>query len=786
LNAPVSSADGALTAAASGQPTGLSDGGIGNGLFNETLGLLPQQSFNAANYWVDVGFVPTAVQNTAPTVTPIVLSTNEDAPVLGIDLLATAQDADGDALGLTLQGVVASDGRVVAFNLAPTGVVSLEPNQFNDLKAGQNVTVTIAYAVSDGVNAAVDSTAMLEVAGRNDAPIAAPDSATTTEAAIVSGNVLSGPGADSDPDGDVLTVTAVNGGGLSGPIILASGARVTMSASGDFVYDPNGAFDALVTGQSATDSFTYIVSDGVAEATALATLTIQGIGAPGLSLVGNNSSNLLNGGDGDDMLSGLGGNDTLNGGGGNDTVLGGAGNDLIDGGEGDDLFIVAGSEAQGDTIAGGAGTNTLRVDAAGGALILNRTTLLSDITVFDGSGQAVRGTSAGNVLDFSTFATVTGVTAIEGLGGNDRIVGTVGGDLIDGGTGNDTLNGGGGNDTMLGGAGNDLIDGGEGDDLFLVRGTEAQGDTIAGGAGTNTLRVDAAGGALTLNRTALLSDITVFDGSGQAVRGTNAGNVLDFSIFATVTGVTAIEGLGGNDRIVGTVGDDVIDGGTGNDTLLGGEGNDLFVIRGTEAQGDVIQGGPGVNTVRVDAAGGALTLNRTTLISDVAVFDGAGQIVRGTNGANVLDFSVFGTVTGVAAIEGLGGNDRIVGTAGNDVLNGGSGYDTLIGGGGNDTMTGGTEADTFLFRAGIATGDTLILDFDAAGNDAIRFEGYSFGAADPSTLSTQARRDAVRNATTFADGDAVIDLVALGDAGTIRLVGVTALAFASTEDFVFG
>jgi Ca2+-binding RTX toxin-like protein len=262
--------------------------------------------------------------------------------------------------------------------------------------------------------------------------------------------------------------------------------------------------------------------------------------------------------------------------------------------------------------------------------------------------------------------------------------------------------------------------------------------------------------------------------------------VLDFSIFATVTGVTAIEGLGGNDRIVGTVGDDVIDGGTGNDTLLGGEGNDLFVIRGTEAQGDVIQGGPGVNTVRVDAAGGALTLNRTTLISDVAVFDGAGQIVRGTNGANVLDFSVFGTVTGVAAIEGLGGNDRIVGTAGNDVLNGGSGYDTLIGGGGNDTMTGGTEADTFLFRAGIATGDTLILDFDAAGNDAIRFEGYSFGAADPSTLSTQARRDAVRNATTFADGDAVIDLVALGDAGTIRLVGVTALAFASTEDFVFG
>ncbi len=658
LSAPVSSAGGALTAPASGQPTGLSGGGIGNGLFNETLGLLPQQSFNAANYWVDVGFAPTVVQNTAPTVTPIVLSTNEDAPVLGIDLLAAAQDPDGDALGLTLQDVVASDGRVVVFSLAATGVVSLDPNQFNDLKAGQNVTVTVAYAVGDGVNAAVSTTATLEVAGRNDAPIAAPDVATTTEAATVSGNVLTGAGADSDPDGDVLTVTAVNGGGLSGPIILASGARVTMSASGDFVYDPNGAFDALLTGQSATDSFTYVVSDGVAEATAVATVTIEGIGVSGLSLVGNNSNNLLNGGDGDDTLSGLGGRDTLNGGGGNDTLFGGTGNDVMNGGEGDDLFIVAGIEGQADTISGGAGINTLRVEAAGGAPTLTRTTLFSDITVFEGSGQAVRGTSAADVLDFS--------------------------------------------------------------------------------------------------------------------------------VFATVTGVSAIEGLGGRDLIVGTSGNDVIDGGSGNDTLIGGEGDDLFVVRGVEAQADTIEGGAGVNTVRVDAAAGALTLTNTTLMSEVSVFDGSGQIVRGTTGSNVLDFSVFGTVTGVAAIEGLGGSDRVIGTSGNDVIDGGSGRDTLNGGGGDDTMTGGTDADTFLFRAGIATGDTLILDFDAAGNDIIRFEGYSFGAADPSTLSTQARRDAVRNATTFADGDALIDLAALGDAGTIRLAGVAALTFTSTEDFVFG
>jgi Ca2+-binding RTX toxin-like protein len=51
----------------------------------------------------------------------------------------------------------------------------------------------------------------------------------------------------------------------------------------------------------------------------------------------------------------------------------------------------------------------------------------------------------------------------------------------------------------------------------------------------------------------------------------------------TLTGGDAyaetINGLGGNDQIIGGAGNDLITGGLGNDTLLGGAGNDRYFFR---------------------------------------------------------------------------------------------------------------------------------------------------------------------------------------------------------------
>lgn len=111
----------------------------------------------------------------------------------------------------------------------------------------------------------------------NFAPIAVNDVANTSESATVAGNLLAN---DSDPNGDALTLVSVEGD-ESGTVQLASGATVTYSVDGGYVYDPNGAFDSLYDGQSATDSFIYVVSDGNGGfAQATASITIAGQGTP--------------------------------------------------------------------------------------------------------------------------------------------------------------------------------------------------------------------------------------------------------------------------------------------------------------------------------------------------------------------------------------------------------------------------------------------------------------------------------------------------------------------------
>jgi VCBS repeat-containing protein len=88
-------------------------------------------------------------------------------------------------------------------------------------------------------------------------------------------------GNDTDvDDGDTLTVTAVNGqaGNVGMQITLASGALLTVNPDGSYIYDPNGRFESLPEGVTATDSFTYMLRDSEgAASTAAVTITIVGV-----------------------------------------------------------------------------------------------------------------------------------------------------------------------------------------------------------------------------------------------------------------------------------------------------------------------------------------------------------------------------------------------------------------------------------------------------------------------------------------------------------------------------
>ncbi len=112
----------------------------------------------------------------------------------------------------------------------------------------------------------------------NNSPNAVEDNFSTDEDTILSDSVLTN---DSDPDvGDTLTATEVNGvaADVGSQVTLGSGALLTLNGDGTFVYDPNEQFESLNDGESATDSFTYTISDGNGGTdTATVTITIDGV-----------------------------------------------------------------------------------------------------------------------------------------------------------------------------------------------------------------------------------------------------------------------------------------------------------------------------------------------------------------------------------------------------------------------------------------------------------------------------------------------------------------------------
>jgi len=146
------------------------------------------------------------------------------------------------------------------------------------LSTGNSTTDSFTYTVSDGHGGTDTATVAIIINGVDDTPgnrlpTAGNDAATTDEDHPVT---VAAPGVldnDSDPDGDILAVTAVNTGGTVG--------AVTWSPDGSFTYDPDEQFESLQGGISTTDSFTYIVSDGNGGIdTADVTITVNGVNDP--------------------------------------------------------------------------------------------------------------------------------------------------------------------------------------------------------------------------------------------------------------------------------------------------------------------------------------------------------------------------------------------------------------------------------------------------------------------------------------------------------------------------
>ena len=180
--------------------------------------------------------------NDAPTIPPVTLTPIvEDSGATIItqnDLLASANDVDGDVLTATGLTITAGSGTLVDNGDGTWSYTSA---------ANDDSTVSFSYDVTDG-NALVANTATLDITPVNDAPVAADDSFATSEDNSLRISTIDLLANDSDVDGDTLTVNFTP---ISGP----ANGTLSVNSVGSFRYTPDADFNG-------TDSFTYEITDG--------------------------------------------------------------------------------------------------------------------------------------------------------------------------------------------------------------------------------------------------------------------------------------------------------------------------------------------------------------------------------------------------------------------------------------------------------------------------------------------------------------------------------------------
>ncbi len=136
---------------------------------------------------------------------------------------------------------------------------------FDYLPAEETATDIFSYTITDEAGESSTSKITITVTGQNDGPIAvALTQETNEETAIDIVPVFT------DPDSSDSHSYTIDTTGTVG--------SVTLNEDGTFSYDPNGEFDHLNAGETATDAFTYTVIDSSGTtSTETVTVTVHGL-----------------------------------------------------------------------------------------------------------------------------------------------------------------------------------------------------------------------------------------------------------------------------------------------------------------------------------------------------------------------------------------------------------------------------------------------------------------------------------------------------------------------------
>lgn len=203
------------------------------------------------------------------TITQLVVTLDNHQGDTGERVFLSGSYADVTySLDSATQLTITNGGTASAAQMA--AVLSNVRYQNND-DALSTVNRTLTVLVSDARGSS-SSSVSVAVSGTNDSPTAVDDSDSTGEGtALVTANVLTN---DTDVDlSDTLSVLDFDTTGTLG--------LVTNNGDGTFNYDPNGQFETLAVGESATDTFEYTVTDGNGGTDiATFTVTVTGVNNP--------------------------------------------------------------------------------------------------------------------------------------------------------------------------------------------------------------------------------------------------------------------------------------------------------------------------------------------------------------------------------------------------------------------------------------------------------------------------------------------------------------------------
>lgn len=591
-----------------------------------------------------------------PLALTVLVADGNDPPAPLADADASADEVVEGAVNGSLVGITAQapdpNGNPVTYSLFDnaggrftidpvTGVVTVANGSLLDFETQASWNITVR--ASDSLGAFTDQTFAINLTDSTTANWTGTGgadvfTATNGEAWTLSGglgnDVIVGANL-----GDTLT------GGEGNDTLVSLGGNDTFLYSGN-----NNGFDDVFGGSGydkleATADNTVIGINSVAEIEEIYDGGFQNVSLQ--TGTGNDLLDLTN-----VYLSGTvtirtgAGDDTVLGTSGNDNLVGEDGNDTLAGNNGDDTFHYSGTATGFDAVDGGAGYDRLVADASNTVITLSSMSGIDEISDGGFSNVSVQGSSDDTLFDLSNVLM----------------------------NGNVTIRAGAGADTMYGWSGADILYGEDGDDV--IRGG-AGADTLDGGNGVDTVSYAGSWEALTINLAT--NAVSGGDATGDIISGFENVVATDF-----------------NDTITGSTAANVITGGTGDDTMNGGDGNDTFNI-GVNSGTDAITGGNGTDTIRFTEDDAIATLSA---LATVEVFDATGinnARIAGNASNNTFNFSTA-TLTNIAGIYGMAGNDTITG----------SGVaDTIVGGDGNDTLNGGNGDDIFRYEDGDEGFDAL-------------------------------------------------------------------------------